>query len=64
MNNNDETKKVEDAELATRLETQDEVKLSNDELEEVSGGFLDAKGGHGNVCIGLATGMATVEMGK
>ena len=57
-------KKVEDTELTNRPGIQPEVSLSDEELEEVSGGILDAKGGHGNVCIGLATGMATVEMGK
>ncbi len=51
--------KAEDTELKTRPVAQDGAPLSEAELEDVSGGFLDA---HGDVCIGLGA-MATITTG-
>jgi len=43
----------------TELTKQDSPPLTEAELEDVSGGFLDA---HGDVCIGLGA-MATITTG-
>ena len=51
--------KAEDAELTARPVTQDGAPLSEAELEDVSGGFLDA---HGDVSIVLRT-MPTITTG-
>ena len=59
MNDNTENTQKDPAELTTRPVAADDAQLTDAELENVSGGFLDA---HGDVCIGLGA-MATITMG-
>lgn len=59
MSENKEIQQKETSEPTVRPVTADTVKLSPNELEDVSGGFLDA---HGDVCIGLGA-MATITTG-
>ena len=59
MNDNTENTPLDPVELNTRPVTADDAQLTDAQLEDVSGGFLDA---HGDVCIGLGA-MATITMG-
>ena len=59
MNDTNDNKTTEPTELTSRPVNAEDAQLSDAELENVSGGFLDA---HGDVCIGLGA-MATITTG-
>ena len=57
-NNIDNTKN--DQSLEARAIDKENAELSDEDLENVSGGFLDA---HGDVCVSVGAGMSTVTTG-
>ena len=57
--NNNEINKTDDSLEATKVQGAN-TELTDSELENVSGGFLDA---HGDVCVSVGAGMSTVTTG-
>lgn len=59
MNNENQLSK-KDEDLDLRKAQVENAELSDADLENISGGFLDA---HGDVCVSVGAGMSTVTTG-
>ena len=60
MNENKDLIKADEKEIVARPIVPEKAQLDDADLENVTGGFLDA---HGDVCVSVGAGMSTVTTG-